>query len=115
EKRSRLPNQLEANMTPQQDIRARSVPAADSAAASCAFAGRETAAAARAEAHAAGAAGPPARGAGAQPSITAPANSIRPYRHGVDSLYLSFPGAIDPELAICLQECKELAQSNNER
>ena len=52
--------------------------------------------------------------AGAQPSITAPANSIRPLRHGVDSLYLSFPGAIDPDLALWLQECKENAQANNE-
>jgi hypothetical protein len=62
-------------------------------------------------------AGPPATGAsaaGAPPSITAPANSIRPYRHGVDSLYLSFPGAIDPELAVGLQECKLMAQSSNE-
>ena len=59
-------------------------------------------------------AGGGARGAGAQPSITAPANSIRPLRHGVDSLYLSFSGGIDTELALWLQECKERAQSNNE-
>ncbi|MBN8223486.1 MAG: hypothetical protein J0L89_01550 [Xanthomonadales bacterium] len=52
--------------------------------------------------------------AGALPSITAPANCIRPYRHGVDSLYLSFPGAIEPELAVCLQECKLKAQDSNE-
>lgn len=52
--------------------------------------------------------------AGAPPSITAPANSIRPLRHGVDSLYLSFPGAVDPKLAICLQECKVMAQASNE-
>lgn len=51
---------------------------------------------------------------GAQPSITAPANCIRPLRHGVDSLYLSFPGAIDPRLAVELQECKTLAQANDE-
>ncbi|NDK39602.1 hypothetical protein DT603_12190 [Pseudoxanthomonas gei] len=54
------------------------------------------------------------RAAGAPPSITAPANCIRPYRHGVDSLYLSFPGGIDPALALCLQECKLKAQSSNE-
>ena len=52
--------------------------------------------------------------AGAPPSITAPANSIRPLRHGVDSLYLSFQGGIDPELAVWLQECKLRAQSQNE-
>jgi hypothetical protein len=56
----------------------------------------------------------PAAGKGAPPSITAPANCIRPLRHGVDSLYLSFPGAIDPKLALCLQECKTLAQANDE-
>src|SRR5690606_35714713 len=55
------------------------------------------------------------RAAGAPPSITAPANSIRPLRHGVDSLYLSFQGCIDPELAVWLQECKLNAQSVNER
>jgi hypothetical protein len=32
----------------------------------------------------------------------------------VDSLYLSFPGAIDPKLAVHLQECKTLAQANDE-
>lgn len=52
--------------------------------------------------------------AGAPPSITAPANCIMSYRHGVDSLYLSFPGAIDPKLALCLQECKLKAQATNE-
>lgn len=56
----------------------------------------------------------PARAAGAPPSITAPANSIRPYRHGVDSLYLSFAGSIDPGLAVDLQRYKELARSSNE-
>ncbi|MCJ0825947.1 replication initiation factor domain-containing protein [Luteimonas sp. 50] len=55
-----------------------------------------------------------ASAAGAQPSITAPANSIRPLRHGVDSLYLSFPGGIDPDLAVWLQECKLKAQSSND-
>ena len=69
---------------------------------------------ARAAEHAAPAAGSPAHAAGAQPSITAPANSIRPYRHGVDSLYLSFPGGIDPKLAVWLQECKTNAQSTND-
>lgn len=54
------------------------------------------------------------RAAGAPPSITAPANCIRPYRHGVDSLYVSFPGTIDPDLAIGLQECKTMAQASNE-
>jgi hypothetical protein len=53
--------------------------------------------------------------AGAQPSITAPANSIRPLRHGVDSLYLSFPGGIDPHLAVCLQDLKQMAQGSNDR
>ena len=52
--------------------------------------------------------------AGAQPSITAPANCIRVWRHGVDSLYLSFQGAIDPKLAVWLQECKVKAQASNE-
>src|SRR5690606_24357584 len=51
---------------------------------------------------------------GAPPSITAPANSIRPLRHRVDSLYLSFQGGIDPDLAVLLQECKLKAQSINE-
>jgi hypothetical protein len=55
------------------------------------------------------------RAAGAPPSITAPANSIRPLRHGVDSLYLSFPGGIEPDLAVWLQECKQKAQASNER
>src|SRR4249919_3017870 len=52
--------------------------------------------------------------AGAPPSITAPANCIRPLRHGVDSLYLSFAGAIDPDLAMRLQELKLFAQATNE-
>ena len=54
------------------------------------------------------------RAVGATPSITAPANSIRPLRHRVDSLYLSFQGGIDPDLAVLLQECKLKAQSINE-
>src|SRR5207342_2819252 len=52
--------------------------------------------------------------AGAPPSITAPANCIRPLRHGVDSLYLSFAGAVDPDLAMRLQELKLFAQATNE-
>jgi len=52
--------------------------------------------------------------AGAKPSITAPANCIRPLRHGVDSVYLSYPGGIDRHVAVMLQELKELAQSINE-
>lgn len=59
-----------------------------------------------------GAAG--AREAGAQPCITAPANSIRPLRHGVDSLYLSFAGAIEPDLADWLLDAKTRAQSPDE-
>lgn len=60
-------------------------------------------------------AGGGSRDAGAQPSITAPAKCIRPYRHGVDSLYLSFQGGIDPELAVWLQECKSKAQHPDDR
>lgn len=52
--------------------------------------------------------------AGALPSITAPANCIRPLRHGVDSLYLSYPGTVDREVAGILQELKDLAQSPHE-
>jgi hypothetical protein len=36
----------------------------------------------------------PAIQAGAQPCITAPANSTRILRHGIDSLYVSFPGQL---------------------
>jgi hypothetical protein len=50
-------------------------------------------------------------GEGAPPSITAPANCIRPLRHGVDSLYLSYPGTIDRHVALMLQELKEAGQS----
>lgn len=70
--------------------------------------------AARKAADAAAAAACGVRAAGAPPSITAPANSIRPLRHGVDSLYLSFQGGIEPDLAVCLQDCKLKAQSINE-
>ena len=47
---------------------------------------------------------------GAPPSITAPPNSIRPLRHGVDSLYLSYPGLLRVELAEALQAAKDCAQ-----
>ena len=70
--------------------------------------------AARKAAQAAAQAAGGVREAGAQPSITAPANCILPLRHGVDSLYVSFPGGIDPELAVWLQECKLRAQANSE-
>ncbi len=72
----------------------------------CAYGGAETAASLAAV-------GAPE--AGARPSITAPANYIRPLRHGVDSLYLSFPGAIDREVAVMLQELKQLAQSSTDQ
>jgi len=49
--------------------------------------------------------------AGAQPSITAPANSIRIVRRGIDSLYLSYPGDVEPEFAAKLQTLKEFAQA----
>ena len=52
--------------------------------------------------------------AGAQPSITAPANSIRVLRHGIDSLYVSYPGKVDPNFAVELQQAKELAQTSND-
>ncbi|HEX8710981.1 MAG TPA: hypothetical protein VF730_03835 [Terracidiphilus sp.] len=55
-----------------------------------------------------------ASAAGAPPSITAPANCIRPLRHGVDSLYVSYAGQISEAVALCLQEFKELAQSPKE-
>lgn len=53
--------------------------------------------------------------AGAQPSITAPANSIRVLRHGIDSLYASYPGEIHPNAAIELQQAKELAQTSTDQ
>lgn len=58
---------------------------------------------------------PPSGDEGAPPSITAPANCIRPLRHGVDSLYVSYPGQISEAVALCLQEFKGLAQSPKER
>jgi len=101
-------------MSPQQNSEQYSQPPADPAGRACALECKAGASAAR-EAEAGWAAGGGARAAGAPPSITAPANSIRPYRHGVDSLYLSFPGAIESELALWLQECKLKAQSSNDR
>jgi len=56
----------------------------------------------------------PVPAAGAKTCITAPANSIRALRHGIDSLYVSYPGKIDPNVAIELQEAKELAQSSTD-
>lgn len=100
-------------MSPQYNSEAKNHSPAYQADSPCAAVGAQGAGAA-CEAAAASAAGGGARAAGAPPCITAPANSIRPYRHGVDSLYLSFAGGIDPELALWLQECKERAQSNNE-
>jgi hypothetical protein len=52
--------------------------------------------------------------AGAKSSITAPANSIRVLRRGIDSLYVSYPGTLDRDAAIALQEAKELAQGSTE-
>ena len=52
--------------------------------------------------------------AGAQPSITAPANCISVLRHGIDSLYVSFPGQIAPHIAVKLQELKEFSQNSSE-
>lgn len=54
-------------------------------------------------------------GEGAQPSITAPGNSIRVIRHGIDSLYVSFPGTLDPDAAIALEKRKQFAQNSDER
>lgn len=99
-------------MSPQHNSEKQHITPADTAGGLCAFEpeGSTAAESGQRAARAAGA----AFAAGAQPSITAPANSIRPLRHGVDSLYLSFAGGIDPKLALWLQECKERAQSNNE-
>lgn len=52
---------------------------------------------------------------GAQPSITAPANCIRPLRHGVDSLYVSYRGSISPAIAVRLEELKQFAQSTTDQ
>lgn len=99
-------------MSPQHKSEKQPAPPANTAGGPCAFEGERSTPAESGQraARAAGA----ASAAGAPPSITAPANSIRPLRHGVDSLYLSFAGGIDPQLALWLQECKARAQSNNE-
>lgn len=97
-------------MSPQHNSENHTQVPADLADHLCALSCKADAAAAR-EAEAGCATGGGARAAGAPPSITAPANSIRPYRHGVDSLYLSFPGGIDPDLAVWLHQCKVNAQS----
>jgi hypothetical protein len=49
-------------------------------------------------------------GEGPQPSITGPSNCMQVLRHGIDSLYVSYPGKIEPHIAILLQNLKELAQ-----
>jgi hypothetical protein len=51
-----------------------------------------------------------AASAGAPPSITAPANCIRPLRHGIDSLYVSYKGAIHRDIALRLEELKSFSQ-----
>ncbi|MGH8108738.1 MAG: hypothetical protein ACREO1_08510 [Arenimonas sp.] len=64
---------------------------------------------------------PPAEGvapegrAGAPACITAPANCITALRHGIDSLYLSYPGNLDREVALVLQDLKDSAQSFDEK
>src|SRR5687768_8255703 len=63
----------------------------------------------------------PANGgaAGAQPSNTAPANTLgddfRPLGSGIDSLYLSYTGDIRPDWESRLREAKVSAQSPEER
>jgi hypothetical protein len=56
----------------------------------------------------------PAIQAGAQPCITAPANSTRILRHGIDSLYVSFPGQLSEASQQQLSDLKEVAQQENE-
>lgn len=51
---------------------------------------------------------------GAQPSITAPGKCISVLRHGIDSLYVSFQGEIEPHIALQLQKLKEFAQNTSE-
>ena len=53
--------------------------------------------------------------AGAQPSITAPANCIRPLRHGIDSLYVSYKGSVSKSVALKLEERKNLSQSSTDQ
>lgn len=52
---------------------------------------------------------------GAPPSITAPPNSIRPLRHGIDSLYVSYPGQLRAAVAVALQAMKEAAQGPSDQ
>ncbi|HVT35758.1 MAG TPA: hypothetical protein VHE37_09240 [Nevskiaceae bacterium] len=67
----------------------------------------------RHEASEAGAAGSPA---GAPPCITAPVNSDpRILRHGIDSLYLSFPGRLSSQKDDQLRALKQCAQSEQEQ
>lgn len=65
--------------------------------------------------HAAALAAADAASGGAPPSITAPANCIRPLRHGVDSLYVSYKGAIYKSIALELEELKSLGQLSTDR
>lgn len=56
---------------------------------------------------------------GAPPSNTAPQNYIgediaRLYRWGIDSLYLSYPGTLDPNIRLRLDRLKELAQAETD-
>lgn len=52
--------------------------------------------------------------AGARPSLTAPANSTRILRHGIDSLYVSFPGQLFEGAEAQLADLKSLAQNEDE-
>lgn len=52
---------------------------------------------------------------GAPPSITAPPNSIKPLRHGIDSLYVSYPGLLHDTVAEALEKTKVAAQAPSER
>lgn len=65
--------------------------------------------------HAAALAATDAASVGAPPSITAPANCIRPLRHGVDSLYVSYKGAIHKDIALRLEELKSFSQSTTDQ
>jgi hypothetical protein len=58
---------------------------------------------------------PAVDGEGPQPSITGPSNCIRVLRHGIDSLYVSYPGKIEPNIALMLQGMKELAQGSTDQ
>ena len=52
--------------------------------------------------------------ASAHPSLTALANSTRILRHGIDSLYVSFPGRLSESSQQQLSELKEIAQQESE-